>query len=79
MATRKQVVAMPASGHPTIHYVYALQILETNPDVMLLHHEISQDSFELLKERGHLNQIYPVDYTKIPQGLLPVFEFYEII
>jgi hypothetical protein len=79
MATRKQIAAIPVSGHPTIKKVYVLQILEVNPEIMLLSQEISEGSFELMNERGHLNQIYLVDYSKIPQGVLPPVEFYEII
>jgi hypothetical protein len=79
MATRKQIAAIPVSGHSTIKKVYVLQILEVNPEIMLLSQEISEGSFELMNERGHLNQIYPVDYSKIPQGVLPPVEFYEII
>lgn len=78
MATKKQIVAMPLMGHQTKNRVYVLQIWETNPETLLLHEEISEGHFELLKDRGHLNQIFPVDYSKFPPGALPVFEYYEI-
>jgi hypothetical protein len=45
----------------------------------LLHEEIPQGSFELLLERGHLKQFFPVDYSKIPQGALPIIEYFEIL
>jgi hypothetical protein len=79
MATRKQIMSAPVSGHPTIKKIYVLQILETSPEVVLLHEEIPQGSFELLLERGHLKQFFPVDYSKIPQGALPIIEYFEIL
>ena len=79
MPTKKIITAIPASGHPTITHVYVLQIKEENPDVLLVHTEIPQGSFKLLSERGHLKEIFPVDYSKYPVGALPNVLYYEVL
>lgn len=56
-----------------------LQILETNPDVLLVHKEITEGEFELLNSREHLKEFFPIDYSKIPKGALPEVHYYEIL